>query len=228
MFLGKNTAVRRRNWLHSQGSLIVVHRITWADSAQKSRRIMAAPERWANLGSVEVPVNLVLVVEDDPDAAQFVKAALEAKHIGVRIAKDGGQAQASFQMHKPDFIILDVMLPGESGFEICERIKNQDENVPVLFLSAIDMEDARELAQRVGADGYLSKPVTAAELIDKVREIAETVWHRQHYGDAEHDHERIRFTCGCGKRFKVSASHRGKSLTCPQCGEPLVVPKRSA
>lgn len=191
---------------------------------------MVAPERWANLGLVEVPINLVLIVEDDPETAQFVKVALEAKHINVRIAKDGGQAQASFQMHKPDFIILDAILPGESGFEICERFKNLDDSVPVLFLTAIDMDDARDLATRVGADGYLTKPVSAEALVQKVQEVAEAVWRRRHLADEEreHDHERIRFSCICGKRFKVSATHRGKSLTCPQCGEPLVVPKRSA
>lgn len=191
---------------------------------------MVAPERWANLGLVEVPINLVLIVEDDPETAQFVKVALEAKHINVRIAKDGGQAQASFQMHKPDFIILDAILPGESGFEICERFKNLDDSVPVLFLTAIDMDDARDLATRVGADGYLTKPVSAEALVQKVQEVAEAVWRRRHLVDEEreHDHERIRFSCVCGKRFKVSATHRGKSLTCPQCGEPLVVPKRSA
>lgn len=189
---------------------------------------MDAPEQWTGLGTVEVPVNLVLVVEDNPEDAQFIKSALEAKHIGVRLAKDGGQAQSLYQLHKPDFIILDAILPGESGFEVCERLKHHDQNIPVLFLSAIDMDDARELALRIGADGYLCKPVAADVLVDKVREIAETLWRRSHLEESDHDQERIRFTCTCGKRFKVSATHRGKSLTCPQCGEPLVVPKRSA
>jgi DNA-binding response OmpR family regulator len=107
-------------------------------------------------------------------------------------------------------------------------MKHHDQNLPVLFLTAIDMDDARDLATRIGADGYLTKPVDAETLVDHVRDIAETIWRRTHLEDSEHDHDRIRFTCTCGKRFKVSAAHRGKSLTCPQCGEPLVVPKRSA
>ncbi|GIX04830.1 MAG: hypothetical protein KatS3mg114_0699 [Planctomycetaceae bacterium] len=189
---------------------------------------MVTPERWSSLGQVEIPINLVLVVEDEADSAQFLKSALESEQIKVRIARDGGQAHASFQMHKPDFVILDVILPGESGFEICERLKKLDETVPVLFLTAIDMDDARDLAQRVGADGYLVKPVTASQLLETVHEVAEQVWRRFHLGEESGgEHERIRFTCTCGKRFKVSAVHRGKSLTCPQCGEPLIVPKRS-
>jgi DNA-binding response OmpR family regulator len=189
---------------------------------------MVAPERWTGLGSVEIPVNLVLVVEDDPQDAQFIKDALEAKHIGVRVAKDGGQAHSLYQLHKPDFIILDAILPGESGFEICEKLKYHDQSIPVLFLTAIDLDEARDLAARVGADGYLTKPVSADALVAQVREIAEESWRRQHLDPAEEDHERVHFSCTCGKRFKVSASHRGKSMTCPQCGEPLVVPKRSA
>ncbi|MDX1966639.1 MAG: response regulator [Planctomycetaceae bacterium] len=188
---------------------------------------MVDVQRWSSLGVVEVPINLVLVIDDEAEAATFVKQSLEEEHISVRVARDGGQAHASFTMHKPDFVILDLMLPGESGFEICERIKKLDEGVPILVLSAIDMEDSRELAARVGADGYLLKPVTARELVKTVRDLAEQVWQRTHLEERKIDHERIRFNCGCGKKFKVSASHKGKSMTCPQCGEPLIVPKHS-
>jgi two-component system OmpR family response regulator len=188
---------------------------------------MAAPERWSNLGSVDVPVSLVLVVEDNPEDAQFVKSALEARRMSVRIAKDAGQAHTTMQMHQPDFIIIDAILPGDSGFELCERIRMREEKVPILFLSAIDLDDARNLAQRVGANGYLTKPVTPEALMTKIQEIADSVWRRDHMEEDETGEERVKFTCTCGKRFRVSSSHRGKSLTCPQCGEPLIVPKRS-
>lgn len=182
-------------------------------------------ENWGAISSISVPVNLVLVVEDEPEAAEFVKDVLVKQHVKVRIAKDGGQAQATFSMHKPDFVVLDLMLPGESGFEICERFKTTDSSVPVLVISQIDMPDARELANRVGADGYLTKPLDADQLLEAIRSIAERVWQASH-AEPEGDPTRIRFTCTCGKKFKVSSSHRGKSLTCPQCGEPLTVPRR--
>jgi len=189
---------------------------------------MVAPERWSNMGSVEVPVSLVLLVEDNPKDAQFVKSALEARHMSVRVAKDSGQAHMTMQMHQPDFIIIDAILPGdESGFELCERIRRREEKIPILFLSAIDMDDARDLAERVGADGYLTKPVTPEQLMTKIQEIADAAWRRDHADEEESGEERIRFACTCGKRFRVSSAHRGKSLTCPQCGEPLIVPKRS-
>jgi two-component system, OmpR family, response regulator len=182
-------------------------------------------EQWGAVPNISVPVNLVLVVEDDPASAEHIKTHLEKHHVKVRIAKDGGQAQATFSMHKPDFVILDLILPGESGFEICERFKSADPSVPVLVISEMDREDSRELAERVGADAYLAKPLDPALLVETVREIADKVWRKTH-GDPDTDTTRIRFTCTCGKKFKVRSSHRGKTLTCPQCGEPLTVPRR--
>jgi DNA-binding response OmpR family regulator len=182
-------------------------------------------ERWANLAAVEVPINLVMVVEDDPDSAEVLKVILERQGFKVRIAREGGQAQATFVMQKPDFVVLDLILPGESGFEICERLKHTDEAVPVLIVTAIDMPESRELAEKVGADGYMTKPFQPDRLIAKMREIANTVWERTHLVGHDPDPTRIRFVCSCGKKFKVSSSHRGKSLTCPQCGEPVAVPR---
>ena len=126
-------------------------------------------------------------------------------------------------MHKPDFVILDLILPGESGFEICERMKQADKSVPVLILSAIEMDDSRNLAERVGADGYLAKPFDPNELLACIETLAERVWTRAHSLEPKSE-SRVRFQCRCGKKFKVSESHRGKSLTCPECGEPVVVP----
>lgn len=178
------------------------------------------------LTAAEATVNLVMVVEDQPEAAESLKRLLEQHRYKVRIAKDGGQAQATFVMYKPDFVLLDLILPGESGFEVCERLKQTDETVPVLVLSAIQMNDAQVLARRVGADGYLTKPCDSERLIETIRSTAQMVWERHHLdqkGSAEP--ERVRFNCECGKRFKVRAAHRGKTLTCPQCGEPVIVPR---
>lgn len=181
-------------------------------------------ERWANLSGVDIPINLVLVVEDDAASAELLKTILEREGCRVRVAKDGGQAQSTFVMQKPDFVILDLILPGESGYEICERLKHTDDTVPVLIVSGIDMQDSRDLAERVGADGYVTKPYEPQDLVAKMREVAKAAWERTHLDQAP-DPTRVRFNCSCGKKFKVSSSHKGKSLTCPQCGEPLVVPR---
>ncbi|MDP1799498.1 MAG: response regulator [Planctomycetaceae bacterium] len=188
---------------------------------------MSEVDRWPLLSTQEVPFRMLLLVDDDPQTATFVKQVFEPHGVTVRVAKDGGQAQSSFVMHKPDLVVLDLILPGESGFEICERLKHTNDTVPVLALTAIELEDSRMLADRVGVDAYVTKPVTPAALVEAAADVVKRVWRRVHQLDEpEADGERVRFTCHCGKKFKVSAAHRGKSMTCPQCGEPLVVPKR--
>lgn len=183
-------------------------------------------DQWVQLSSVDVPVNLVLLVEDDVDNAALTKLILERQGMSVKIAKDGGQAQSTFVMHKPDFVILDLILPGESGFEICDRLKHSDSSVPILIFTAIDSDESRALAKRVGADEYLTKPSYPDQLIQTIHRVAKSVWSKSRMETAE-ESNRVRFSCICGKRFRVSAEHRGRGMTCPQCGEPMIVPSRA-
>lgn len=166
----------------------------------------------------------ILLVEDDPVSAESLKALLEEHGYHVQVAKDGGQAHSAFRMRRPDFVITDLILPGENGFELIDRMKRSDESVPVLVLSAISLEDSRSLSERLGADGYLTKPAEPDNLLTEIKEIAQRVWERTHLGGHK-DEKRIRFNCRCGKKFKVSPVHRGRTLTCPDCGEPLIVPR---
>ena len=165
-------------------------------------------ESWGQLANVEVPVNLVLLVEDDADSARISKQILERHGMSVKIARDGGQAQSSFIMQKPDFVILDLILPGESGFEICDRLKHSDDSVPVLIYTAIDSEESRSLANRVGADEYITKPVTPEYLIETIHRVAKAVWSKSRLGESK-ESDRVRFSCICGKRFRVSSAHKG-------------------
>ena len=181
-------------------------------------------DRWKSFDLMQIPINLVMVVEDDADSAEVLRAILERKGFKVRIAKEGGQAQATFVMQKPDFVILDLMLPGESGYEICERLKHTDSTVPILVVSAIDLPDSRTLAQRVGADGYVTKPYDPEDLLAQMQSVAKNVWERNH-STPDPSLISIRFNCVCGKKFKVSSMHYGKAITCPHCGEPILVPK---
>lgn len=170
-------------------------------------------------------VNHILVVEDEQDTAFFLKTLLEEHRYHVSLAKDGGQAHSSFIMHKPDFVILDLIMPQESGFEICEHMKQKESGVPILILTAIDLPESRQLATRVGADGYLLKPFDPDELLTLIQEIANRVWEQQHLADHQKKfEERVQFFCGCGKKLKVREKHRGRALTCPDCYESLIVP----
>lgn len=169
----------------------------------------------------------VLVVDDDRDECEFLKTFLSSKGFKVEIARDGGQAHSAFVMHRPDFVLLDIILPRESGYEICERLKGMDAEVPVMMLTAIDFDDARKLAERVRADAYLTKPYDPDELVEKIHEVSERMWKQTHSTeDTPMPEDRVHFTCGdCGKRMKVKAIHRGRTLNCVNCGQPVIVPR---
>ena len=184
-----------------------------------------APDEAVRLTSTAAIANFILLVEDDEEEAAFLKEFLEKRKFRVTVARDGGQAQATFVMRKPDFVILDLILPGESGFEVCVRMKQANSTIPVLVLTAIDLPEARSLAERVGADDYLTKPFDPDELIKRIQEVAVRTWEKTHSEQGK-DEKRIRFACRCGKRFKVSPMHRGKMISCPECGEPVTVPHR--
>ncbi len=172
-------------------------------------------------------IHRVLIVEDDPDEREFLKGFLTRKRYDVDVARDGGQAHSAFTMHQPDFVILDLILARESGFEVCERMKQINQNIPILILTAIDMDDARDLAFRVGADGYMTKPFDPEELVTRMTEIGDQVWRKSHGLESSRvSDDRVKFHCPeCGKRMKVKAVHRGRTLNCPQCGQPVVVPR---
>lgn len=179
----------------------------------------------ADLSSIDAVVSRVLVVENDQDEIDFIKTFLEHKKMFVDIARDAGQARAAFKMHQPDFVIMDVMLPNEvTGFELCERLKQENINIPMLMLTAVDMDDARDLAMRVGADGYMTKPYDPEELLRQMFEIAEKCWRRK-FGESVVEEEKISFICTeCNKKLRVKASHRGRTLNCPRCGQPVMIP----
>lgn len=179
-----------------------------------------------HVSAVGVDAHHILIVEDDRDQADALKAFLESCGHKVTLAKDGGQAHSAFVMRKPDFVILDLILPGESGFEICEHMKQTNDSIPVMVLTAIDMDDSRELAERIGADGYMTKPYDPRALRDNVLAIAERVWQRSHGLAPAQDEGMVRFHCSeCGAKIKVKSIHRGRHMTCPKCLVSVTVPR---
>lgn len=181
----------------------------------------------SGMTSVDIIVNRILLVEPDRDESTFLKEFLTRKKFTVEVARDAGQARAAFTMHLPDLVILEAILPNDvSGFELAERLKQENDAVPLMMLTVIELEDAKSLASRVGIDAYLCKPYDPEELHATMRDVAETVWRRKHLdGDSSASLDKVRFECGeCGKHLKVKASHRGRTLNCPRCGQPVVVP----
>ena len=116
----------------------------------------------------------VLVVEDEPLINQTVGDRLRAEGHTVVSAYDGPGAVAAFAEHHPDLVVLDVMLPGFDGLEVCRRIQQQ-RPVPVLMLTARDDESDVLVGLGVGADDYLTKPFRMRELVARVAALLRRV-----------------------------------------------------
>jgi DNA-binding response OmpR family regulator len=111
---------------------------------------------------------LVLVVDDDATLAEVVVGYLErAGHTGTHAA-DGPTALAAVDADAPDLIVLDLMLPGIDGLEVCRRVRASHPELPVLMLTALDEAEDRIAGLEVGADDYLAKPFSPRELVLRV------------------------------------------------------------
>ncbi|MGB8981236.1 MAG: response regulator, partial [Anaerolineales bacterium] len=118
-------------------------------------------------------MSTVLIVDDEPSARETLVAMLEGEHYDLELAKDGWQALQILDLLRPDLILLDVMMPGMDGFEVCRRIRAAPPlaEVPIIILTALDSRDALLKGIESGADDFLSKPVDRRELIARVRTI---------------------------------------------------------
>lgn len=118
------------------------------------------------------PVARILVVEDEEHLAVGIKYNLEAEGYEVTAAADGKTALDHWQANgPPDLVILDLMLPGMSGYKVCETIREQGDDTPVLILSARTLPEDRSRGFDVGADQYLTKPFELDELIARVKNL---------------------------------------------------------
>ena len=113
----------------------------------------------------------VLVVEDDPGILRTVVDNLRFEKYDVITAVDGESAYALQQQQQPDLIVLDLMLPRLNGLELCRRLREEDVHVPVLVLTARSEEADRVRGLDIGADDYVSKPFSVAELMARVRAL---------------------------------------------------------
>ncbi len=110
----------------------------------------------------------LLIADDDPITLDSLAACLEPEGFRVLRAKDGGEALALWQKHKPDLLCLDIMMPGVDGYEVCRRVREKDGRVPVLFLSAKSEEIDVVVGLRLGADDFVRKPFGKHELIARI------------------------------------------------------------
>jgi two-component system response regulator MprA len=113
----------------------------------------------------------ILVVDDERAVRESLRRALELEGYDIELAPDGGRALAQIEASLPDAVILDVLMPGIDGLEVCRRLRAAGNFVPVLMLTARDEVENRVAGLDAGADDYVTKPFALEELLARVRAL---------------------------------------------------------
>ncbi len=147
----------------------------------------------------------ILIVEDEPSMVELLRYNLESEGFEVTSALDGEEAWLSIEEQKPDMVLLDWMLPKLSGIEICRRLRRDQEfrNLPVIMITARGEESDRVRGLDVGADDYVSKPFSPAELMARIRAVL-----RRHNPDISNDNITVADVVMDLVAYKVSRAGR--------------------
>src|SRR5258707_7675872 len=113
----------------------------------------------------------ILIVDDDLNIRQLLSTNLEKRDYAVRVASNGGQAIMSMEQEVPDLAILDLVMPGISGNDLCVWIRERGLDIPIIVLSAYDEEDLKVKALDAGADDYVTKPFKTEEFLARMRAL---------------------------------------------------------
>ena len=113
----------------------------------------------------------ILVVEDDPGIQLSLKDEFESEGYDVLAANDGENGLKMIREKNPDLVILDIMLPGLDGYEVCKSLRKEGNNTPVIMLTVRDKEIDKVLGLEFGADDYVTKPFSLRELLARVKSI---------------------------------------------------------
>jgi DNA-binding response OmpR family regulator len=115
----------------------------------------------------------ILVIEDDPGTLRLMVYSLQHEGYQVISAANGLEGLRKAQEEEPDLVVLDVMLPGIDGYEVCHRLRAEPHtaHLPILMLSGKAQETDKATGLKVGADDYIAKPVSPSETADRVRKL---------------------------------------------------------
>ncbi len=119
---------------------------------------------------------VILIVEDDPKSLRLTRDLLRVSGYTTIEATDGEQGVELAKARKPDLILMDIMMPKMDGYSACSIIKadKATREIPVVMLTAVDHELNKELAKRLGADGYMTKPISHQALLDIINQFLPT------------------------------------------------------
>jgi DNA-binding response OmpR family regulator len=147
-------------------------------------------------------VSKILIVEDEPDMVLGLKDNFEFEGYEVLTASDGAAGLERARAHKPDLLILDIMLPKLSGLEVCKTLRTEGFAMPILMLTARGQEIDKVVGLELGADDYVTKPFSIREVLARVRAILRRTegtkkrLARYHFSDIDLDFERYVATKG--------------------------------
>jgi two-component system alkaline phosphatase synthesis response regulator PhoP len=124
-------------------------------------------------GETFLPQSTVLIVDDNPQNVELLQAFLESLPVKIVTAADGVEALEKVAQHNPDLILLDIMMPRMSGFQVCRRIKGdpKTKDIQVLMVTALNELGDIEQATECGTDDFVSKPVNKFELLTRVKSL---------------------------------------------------------
>ena len=120
-----------------------------------------------------LPQSTVLIVDDNPQNVELLQAFLESLPVRIVTAADGVEALEKVEQHKPDLILLDIMMPRMSGFQVCRKLKGdaRTRDIQVLMVTALNELGDIEQASECGTDDFVSKPVNKFELLTRVKSL---------------------------------------------------------
>ena len=112
----------------------------------------------------------ILVIDDDPHIREIVEFALAKAGFRAISARDGKAGIKAFEEHRPDLVVLDILMPEMDGTEVCKRLREKS-SVPIVFLTSVDEEVDRILGLEMGGDDYVTKPFSPRELVARVKAV---------------------------------------------------------
>jgi two-component system, OmpR family, alkaline phosphatase synthesis response regulator PhoP len=120
-----------------------------------------------------LPLSTVLIVDDNPQNVELLAAFVESLPVKIVTASDGIEALRKVAEHNPDLILLDIMMPHMSGFQVCQRIKSDPKtrDIQILMVTALNELGDIERATECGTDDFVSKPVNKVELLTRVKSL---------------------------------------------------------
>ena len=121
----------------------------------------------------------VLVAEDDQFTREGLADVLKNEGYEIALAEDGNSAVRKFHEFEPDFVCLDIMMPGASGYDVCKQIRASDSELPIIFISAKSEEVDKLVGFELGADDFITKPFSIREVVARIRAVTRRCYARQ-------------------------------------------------